>query len=76
MENTDGPRRIRTAGKLVCLVGVTLAVLYWLIVFGGASPRQSFALLPFFVLPALVPGIVVWLIGWVIEGFGKPARPR
>ncbi len=76
MENTEGPRRIRTAGKLVCLAGATVAVLYWVLFFGGASPGHSFAFLPLLVLPALIPGIIVWLIGWVIEGFGRPARPR
>ncbi len=77
MENTEGPRRIRTAGKLVCLAGATVAVLYWLMFLGGLrSPGISFPFLPLLVLPALIPGIIVWLIGWVIEGFGRPARPR
>jgi hypothetical protein len=59
---SEGIRRIVVAGRLIILIGATLCALAY------ATP------LPLAILgmEVMVFGGVVWLAGWIIEGFTQP----
>jgi hypothetical protein len=76
MNVAEGARRMRRAGQW--LVIVPLAVLALLIcvaaVWALIRPdlRSPFGLVPIFI-PLVIPGGVLWLAGWIVEGFAKDA---
>ncbi|MGA2889193.1 MAG: hypothetical protein ABSE51_14160 [Terracidiphilus sp.] len=80
MNISGGARRVRYAGRIIMLgagaVFILLACLLTVaLLFPAAGVR--FALLDLVVIPALVacPGAVLWLVGWIIEGFAEKDQP-
>lgn len=67
---------MQRAGKWMVLVPVALLVL----LISAAEIQSSFrhdlrspfGLIPM-IIPLLIPGILLWLAGWIVEGFGKNA---
>jgi len=53
---------------LACLLAVALLV---------PTAGIHFALLDLILIPALlaIPGAVLWLIGWIVEGFAEKDQP-
>lgn len=62
MNIQEGIRRLKLVGKLIVLIGVTLAVLTWF--FAGHE------LMGWQWLIASL-GAVIWACGWVFDGFAR-----
>jgi low temperature requirement protein LtrA len=86
MNIAEGSRRMRSAGRtflLASLGTLTLSLLCLLIpVFvpqyiqaaGNVNFLTLFCGLSFYLCAiALVLGVVLWLAGWIVEGFAQPA---
>ncbi|MGH9598821.1 MAG: hypothetical protein ACRD27_03085 [Terracidiphilus sp.] len=73
----EGARRMRRAGRWMMIV--PLAVFVLLICVGAASILFRRALLnPLVLIPLFVllevPGALLWIAGWILEGFAKDAH--
>lgn len=72
----EGAARMQRAGKWMVLVPVSLLALLicaaevWSLF--RTDLRSPFGLIPIFI-PLFIPGILLWLAGWIVEGFGKDA---
>lgn len=67
MNIREGARRIRVAGWIVMLVLPLTSIVPNLIIRGFRAPL---IFIPMF-LTSLVPGAVILLSGWVVEGFAR-----
>jgi hypothetical protein len=72
----EGAQRIKSIGKYaMCAAGLLFALLACLLTVALLWPSLgiSMALMEAVLLPSLlaVPGATLWLLGWVIEGFGE-----
>jgi hypothetical protein len=65
----EGARRVKMAGKMIGLLGCTLTTIFWIIATNNMSVAAAFGVLFFWLLPSLAIGIIIWIAGWVIEGF-------
>ena len=65
MAKHEGIRRIKIVGKLMMLLGATLATLIWILTGPASSIFTLLLLLPG---PVLLGGLV-WALGWILEGF-------
>jgi hypothetical protein len=72
MAQLEGARRIQLVGKWIILIGCTVATLFW--TFGMTNTTASAAFISFVVIfvPPLFFGGIVWVVGWIIEGFQSP----
>ena len=75
MASRLGPSRIMLVGKLVALIGCTIAVLWWLLLFGNSATPDRFVFLALILLAPVSLGAIIWAIGWVVHGFQND-RPR
>jgi hypothetical protein len=75
MAATEGARRIKQFGKLVLVLGSLCALVLWVFAeaTGGAKVGPFEQLVAFLFLPLFFGGIL-WICGWILEGFLKPAR--
>jgi uncharacterized integral membrane protein len=61
-----------SSGKWIILIGCTLATLFWILAFENTSASAVFtSFAAIFVRPLFLGGLV-WVIGWIIEGFHSP----
>lgn len=76
MNVREGAARMQRAGKWLVLI--PLAILVLLISAAEVEKlfrhdlRSPFGLIPLFI-PFCIPGILLWLAGWIVAGFGKDA---
>ncbi len=75
MAAVEGARRIRQLGKFVLVVGSLCAFTLWVVAeaTGKTKVGPLEQLIAFLFLPLFFGGIL-WLVGWILEGFLKPAR--
>ena len=76
MASRLGPSRIMLAGKLVALIGCTIAVLWWLLLAWNTATPGRFVWLALILLAPVTLGAIIWLLGWVIDGFQKDRHPN
>ena len=69
MAHVEGARRVKIAGKLVALLGCTLTTLFWIPATNEMGVGPAFGILFFWLLPSLALGGIIWIAGWMIEGF-------
>lgn len=74
----EGCRRLRTAGKVLILLGVAVVLLGTVVLTAGYAFRSKAVhdLAPIFLMVvffAFTTGVPIWFIGWVIEGFALPS---
>jgi hypothetical protein len=80
MNIAGGARRMRRVGQYLLFAALGVFALL-LCVLAVALLRPSlgigFALLDLILLPLLVaaPGAVLWLAGWIVEGFAEKDQP-
>lgn len=80
MNIAGGARRMRRVGRYIVMAAVCVFALL-LCVLAVALLRPSlgisFALIDLIVLPLLVaiPGAILWLAGWIVEGFAEKDQP-
>lgn len=67
----EGCRRLRTAGKVLILLGLAVVFLGTVVLSIGYAFHSKAVndLAPIF----LATGAPIWFIGWVIEGFALPS---
>lgn len=77
MNITEGARKMQTAGRWIFLADIAFAVCmvaaqYFLTRYSEAALR------PMTIVPLLFPvmllGALLWLAGWIVEGFAKDAN--
>jgi hypothetical protein len=73
MNVTEGARRMRSAGKWIVLIPLMMTLLLCLVSFGSyalnLNPRIIVLAVP--LIPIEIFGIILWLAGWIMEGFAK-----
>ena len=69
MDRSLGAQRIMLAGKLLALIGSTIAFFWWLLTTWNTATPAKIGLLVVDIVPALALGAVIWIAGWVVEGF-------
>jgi hypothetical protein len=71
MAKNEGVRRIMLTGKLIVLIGITLAVVFYVALSKFPELLSLLALLgaP---LPVVAFGGLVWAAGWILQGFNQP----
>ena len=72
MARLEGARRIQLVGKWIILIGCTLATLFWILALTNTSAPAAFAYFALMFVPPLFLGGIVWVVGWIIEGFQSP----
>jgi uncharacterized integral membrane protein len=72
MAQLEGARRIQLVGKWIILIGCTLATLFWILAFQNTSASAAFISFAVIFMPPLFLGGIVWVVGWIIEGFQNP----
>jgi hypothetical protein len=72
MARLEGARRIQLVGKWIMLIGCTLATLFWTFEVKNTSASVAFTSLALMLVPPLLLGGIVWVVGWIIEGFQSP----
>lgn len=78
MNALEGARRMQLAGRWIVWIALSVTVLLWgaIMLFSYLRaplllPRLGF-LEPLFVFFYLAcPGAILWLAGWIVEGFAK-----
>ena len=75
MAAIEGARRIKQFGKFVLVLGSLCAFVLWVVAEarGSAKVGALEQLIAFLFLPLFFGGIL-WICGWILEGFLKPAR--
>jgi hypothetical protein len=75
MAAIEGARRIKQFGKFVLALGSLCAVILWVVAeaTGKTKVGPLEQLVAFLFLPLFFGGIL-WICGWILEGFLKPAR--
>jgi hypothetical protein len=79
MANVEGAVRMRKAGKIFILGGMGAMLLagglmlssIWL-PHGSAVVMMPSALLVYFGIMPEIAGVVLWVMGWIVEGFLLP----
>ncbi len=74
----EGARRMKRAGKWLVMMPVAAILILSIIVEIGAlfAPGKGDPAILFpLCLPLLVPGILLWIAGWIVEGFAQKERP-
>jgi len=74
MAKTDGTRRIIVTGKVIILIGITLGVMTWVIVFNVPQLLTAEILIAVPALSVAALGGLVWGVGWILQGFNQPDR--
>ena len=75
MAAIEGAKRIKRFGKYVLAVGSLCGIVLWVIAEAtGKTKVGPFEQLVAFMFLPLFFGGVVWIFGWILEGFLKPAR--
>jgi hypothetical protein len=74
MNTREGARRMQRAGQWLVMIPLTTLLLLtgFTVVLNLLHPNASNPLgfiLPF--IPLLLPGGLLWLAGWIVEGFSK-----
>ena len=72
MAQLEGSRRIQLVGKWIMLIGCTLVTLFWTFEVKNTAASAAFTSLAVMLVPSLFLGGIVWVIGWIIEGFQSP----
>jgi hypothetical protein len=72
MAKKEGVRRIVITGRLIVLIGITLGVLYTLLAFRGMSLYSAVLYGASIAIRVVVFGGLVWVAGWIAEGFTSP----
>lgn len=77
MNVLEGSRRMRQAGRWMVFVPLTALVILIgavevMALFRG-NLRTPLGLIPIS-LPLLAPGALLWVAGWIVEGFAKESR--
>jgi uncharacterized membrane protein len=72
MAQLEGARRIQLVGKWIILIGCTLATLFWILAFEKSTASAVFTSFAAIFVRPLFLGVIVWAIGWIIEGFQSP----
>jgi hypothetical protein len=72
MNINEGARRMRKAGRWLIVLPLVLLTIVSVV---GCfvvryNPRFALGLIPISI-PLLIPGVVLWLAGWIVEGFAK-----
>jgi len=74
MNTREGARRMKVAGLWLVAVPLTAIVLLLIVSeIGGLfvdGKEHAMVLFPLFT-PLLAPGVLLWIGGWIVEGFGK-----
>lgn len=70
MAKNEGARRIMLTGKLIALIGITLAAVFY-IVFSKVPELLNLLTLLAAPLPVLAFGGLVWAAGWILQGFNQ-----
>lgn len=76
MARNEGVRRIMMTGKLIVLIGITLAALFLVIMMFGLEERflsPPNLLLGFLALRVVALGALVSAAGWIAQGFIQAA---
>ena len=73
MNVEEGSRRMRRAGKWIVIIPLILAALFCLLgIFAHALNRNPGIIgLALPLIPIVFFGAVLWLAGWIVEGFAK-----
>jgi hypothetical protein len=78
MNIAEGARRMRTAGRWMVFIPLTLSLIFMgvtlVIAYVPGSDRfHEMGMLEFVpvLLPIGLPGAGLWLAGWIVEGFAK-----
>jgi len=78
MNVQEGARRIRHAGRWLVLIPSTIVILSWAAAMAASGLHPGFGIFLgpeiIFAVFALYLGIgggVLWLAGWIVEGFAK-----
>lgn len=77
MNALEGARRMQVAGRRIVWVALGLTVLFWglLMLFsylhGGSFGGFGFLEPAILFVYMACPGVVLWLAGWIVEGFAK-----
>jgi hypothetical protein len=81
MNAQEGAERMKRAGQWLFVVPSTIAIVIWAAAATGALLHQRFGVLfpgamIFGVLAIYlaIAGGVLWLAGWIVEGFAKDVR--
>jgi hypothetical protein len=70
MAAIEGVRRIKGLGKWIIIIGSIAAVVLWVVAMLFYQPKiNPVAQLIAFLLPPLILGGLIWIFGWIIEGF-------
>jgi hypothetical protein len=72
MANIAGVRRIKITGKVIMLVGITFAVLAWVLLYGQAGGIGGLVMFLGALSYPVGFGALVWAGGWIAEGFFQP----
>ena len=70
MAKNEGVRRIMWTGKLIVLIGITLAAVFYMVL--SKFPELLNLVLLGAPLPVVAFGGLVWAAGWILHGFNQP----
>lgn len=72
----EGAARMKRAGRWLVLIPVILLIILICAAevesYFRQDLRSPFGLVPI-CIPFCIPGILLWMAGWIVEGFGKRA---
>lgn len=72
MAKSEGARRIIITGKVIILIGITLGVMTWVILFNFPQLLTAGILIAGPALYVAALGGLVWAVGWIVQGFNQP----
>jgi hypothetical protein len=72
MAKVAGVRRIKITGKVIMLIGITFAVLTWVLLYGTTGSIGGLVMLLGALSYPVGFGGLVWAAGWIAEGFFQP----
>ncbi|MGD0682185.1 MAG: hypothetical protein ABR990_09040 [Terracidiphilus sp.] len=75
MNVEEGAKRMRRAGKWIVLIPLVVTVLLSVISFIAYAMNRNHGIiaLAILLLPIEILGGILWLAGWIVEGFAKDA---
>jgi hypothetical protein len=72
LANIAGVHRIKITGKVIMLIGITFAVLTWVLLYGTTGEIGGLVMLFGALSYPVAFGGLVWAAGWIAEGFFHP----
>jgi hypothetical protein len=76
MNVMEGARRMRRAGRWMVLIPLLVTIFLCLLSFiaYALNRRAGFIVFAVPLIPIEILGMILWLAGWIVEGFGKDTK--